>query len=63
VSKEDNEGYIVEFIALGNSVKVTAFDPRTLKEAAIVGSPKATREQLAELAIRKLNYLLGKDEA
>jgi hypothetical protein len=58
----EQEGYIVEFHQIGNSVRVTAFDPVTLKEAVIVGSPSATRQQLAELAARKLNYVLGKAE-
>jgi hypothetical protein len=60
-----DEGYIVEFVRIGGSVKVTAFDPATLTEASIVGSPKASEKDLAELAIRKLHYVLakGKDEA
>ena len=52
--------YIVEFTVHKNVVKVTAFDPETLEEVSIVGSPKATRQQLAELAIRKLKYMQSK---
>jgi Holliday junction resolvasome RuvABC endonuclease subunit len=57
----EQEGYIVEFHKLGNSVKVTAFDPATLTEACIVGSPHASKEQLSQLAVRKLLYVLGKE--
>ncbi len=59
---DNDEGYIVEFIALGKSVKVTAVDPKSLKEVSIVGDAKASQQQLAELAIRKLNYVLNKGE-
>lgn len=55
------EGFIVEFHQVGNSVKVTAFDPASLTEVSIVGSPNATREQLAQLAVRKLLYKLNKE--
>ena len=55
------DDYIVEFIQLGGSIKVTAVDPVSLREVSIVGSPGATQEQLAELAIRKLRYVLERD--
>ena len=55
-----NEGYIVEFVAHGRSIKVTAIDPNTMKEVSIVGAKGATKQQLAELAIRKLRYVLEK---
>ena len=56
-----HEGYIVEFITLGDSVKVTAFDPVTLKEACIVGPLKALKSDLAKLSVRKLEYVINKD--
>ncbi len=52
--------YIIEFTTVGNSVKVTAIDPVSLKEVSCVGPTNATREQLSELAIRKLLYVLRK---
>jgi hypothetical protein len=52
-----DEGYIVEYVVVGNSVKVTAFDPVTLREVSIVGARNATKEQLAKLAIKKLAYM------
>jgi hypothetical protein len=55
-----NEGYIIEFYHVGNSVKVSAIDTKTTCEAVIIGSPHATREELKELAIRKLKYVVEK---
>lgn len=56
-----DEGYIVEYVVVGNSVKVTAFDPVTLREVSIVGARNATKEQLAKLAIKKLAYMNEKN--
>ena len=58
-----NDGYIIEFYRLGGSVKVSAIDPVTLREACIVGDAKANPKDLAKLAIRKLKYVMGKDDA
>ncbi len=52
----------MEYVVVGKSVKVTAFDPLTLREVSIVGDTKVPKHQLAELAIRKLNYVLGKEK-
>lgn len=54
--------YIIEFTAVGNTVKVTAIDPITLREATIVGPTSASNVQLSELAVRKLLYVLGKKQ-
>jgi hypothetical protein len=58
-SKNDN-GYILEFYKLGNSVKVTAIDPLTGKEATIITPLNLPQEQATKLAIQKLEYMLGK---
>ena len=58
---DEDEGIIVEFISIGNSVKVTAFDTVSLTEVSIVGSKRASRKQLSDLAIRKLRYQLDKE--
>lgn len=52
------DSYIIEYTILGGSMKVTVFDPKTLKEASIIASPNASREEAAKLAIRKLHYVL-----
>lgn len=54
------EGYILEFIAHGRTVKVTAVDPLTGTEASIVGSAQASQDELGTLAVRKLEYVLRK---
>lgn len=54
------DGYIVEFYQLGNSIKVTAIDPVTLTEVAIIGIPGLSRDALARNAIRKLEYVMAK---
>lgn len=56
-----DENYIVEYVVIGKSVKVTAFDPATLKEVSIIGAVTTTKKQLAKLAVRKLVYMIGKD--
>jgi len=56
------EGYIVEFHQVGNSVRVTAFDPVSMLEAVVIGPLNASQQQLAELAVRKLHYIMGKAE-
>ena len=54
------DGYIIEFYQIGNSIKVTAMDPKTLTEVAIIGAPGLTRQHLARAATRKLEYVLAK---
>lgn len=51
---------IIESVRLGNTVKVTVIDPRTLIEAAIVGPAHAGEHTLVQTAIRKLTYLRTK---
>jgi len=52
--------YIIEFHKIGNSVKVSAIDPKTLTEVSTIGSSKMTKDQLTNLAVRKLEYVLNK---
>ena len=65
MTSEEGSGqgrYIIEYVAMGESVKVTAIDPVSSREVSIVGPVKAPRKQLAELAIRKLLYVLNRDK-
>ena len=48
---------IFEFIRLGNSVKVTAVDPLTRIEVAIVGPAAADEATLRQAALRKLDFV------
>lgn len=59
---DKENGYIVEYVAIGNSVKVTAFDPITLKEVSVIGATNMQRKQLAKLAVRKLIYMIKKND-
>lgn len=52
--------YLVEFQAIGSSVKVSAIDPVTLVEVSIVGPTNAPEAELSRLAVRKLEYVLRK---
>ena len=51
----------IEFNQVGKTVKVTAIDPQTGREASIVGDPAAGEQALKQLAVRKLRYVLGKN--
>jgi len=59
----DQEGYIIEFHRVGNAVKVSAMDPRTLIEVSIVGDPGAGDAELTRIAIRKLEFMIAKRAA
>lgn len=52
--------YIIEFITLGATMKVTAFDQETLLEASVVVPANTLEEEAAKLAVRKLHYVMGK---
>jgi hypothetical protein len=49
---------LFEFTRIGNSVKVSATDPRSLVEVAIVGDPGMGEAALRRIATRKLAYVL-----
>lgn len=61
-SQNQDSQFLVEFVQVGNSVKVSAIDARTGREVSIVGSPKASRGQLTTLAINKLKYVMAKEK-
>lgn len=56
----DESRVLLEFHRVGNAVKVTAVDPASLVEASIVGDPALGEQALANVAIRKLRYVLGR---
>lgn len=53
------EGVIIEMIPIGAYIKVSAIDPCTGTEIAIVGSRIAPSEYLRSTAIQKLLRILG----
>jgi len=50
----------VEFVVLGNTVKVTAIDPDTGLEVSVIGPANAPRNVMAEAARKKLEYMAKK---
>lgn len=58
----DND-FIIEFIAMGNSVKVTCIDPKTGKEVSTIGPATAPRSQLSQAAVNKMLYVLKKEQS
>ena len=59
----DGANYLVEFITVGNSVKVCAVDPVSGREVSIVGPASASRTQLTKVAVDKLEYILAKEKS
>ena len=59
----DDQGYIIEFHQIGNAVKVSAMDPRTLTEVSMVGSAGLSHAELTRLVVRKLEYVIAKRTA
>jgi len=57
---KSNDGYIVEFYHVGNSVKVTAVDPASGTEASVIVPTTLPSEQASVQAIRKLEFVLNK---
>lgn len=53
---------IVEFQQIGNAVKVTAIDTKSMVEVSIMGPASAGEELLKHNAINKLNYVLSKKD-
>jgi len=57
-----DDDYIIQFYAVGKSVKAVALDPVTLKEVTVVAPRSTSKKQLAGLAVRKLEFVLNKDK-
>lgn len=55
-------GYIIEFVPLGKSVKVSAMDPKTLTEVSIIGPASAGRAELQRNVVNKLQYVMRKKD-
>ncbi|MDP1670596.1 MAG: DUF6898 family protein [Alphaproteobacteria bacterium] len=53
---------LIEFVRIGNSVKVSAIDPATGTEVSIVGPSNMSEAQLSSNAIAKLRYVLAKNK-
>jgi hypothetical protein len=51
---------LFEFVPCGNVIKVTAVEPETKLEAVVVAPITLDTEQMKQLAMQKLAYLLKK---
>ncbi len=51
---------IIEFAPVGQFVKVTAMDTKTLTEVSIQGPTSTPKEMLQRNAIKRLEYVLRK---
>ena len=52
---------IVEFVNVGNALKVTAVCEDTGREVSFVGDPRASEFELKRLAVNKLKYVMRKE--
>ena len=59
----DGNEVIIEILQVGNAVKVVAVDAKSGLEVLIVGSPSMSEEMLKRNAVKKLNYMLEKQNA
>ncbi|MFC4349739.1 DUF6898 family protein [Kordiimonas lipolytica] len=55
------DSVIVEFVRVGNSIRVSAVCTRTGREVQIVGDPRASQKELEAIAVRKLRYVMERD--
>ena len=53
---------LVEFQQIGNAVKVTAMDTKSMVEVSIMGPASAGEEVLKCNVINKLNYIIFKKD-
>lgn len=60
MADEANTDFLIEFVRVGNSVKVSAIDPATGVEVSIVGPANFSQLQLSRNAIAKLRYVLAR---
>ena len=52
--------YLIEFVRVGKTVKVSAIDPVTMIEVSMVGPANAGPETPKRNAVRKLEYVIEK---
>ena len=59
----ENGDIIIEYRQLGNSVRVSAMDTKTLTEVTIVGPADAGEETLKRNVLKKLEYVMAKKQS
>jgi hypothetical protein len=61
--RSDEHGVIVEMIAVGRYVRVTAVDTLSGTEVTLVGDPRRGERSLREAAVRKLRFVMAKKDS
>lgn len=61
--KEPHAQYLIEFIVMDHTVKVSALEPQSGIEASVICPATTTRRDMIDLAVRKLQYVLKKHNA
>jgi len=61
MSADAEEGFLIEFHAIGNQVKVSAFDTPSSTEVSIIVPRNTPQHYAASLAIQKLQFILAKN--
>jgi hypothetical protein len=51
---------IIEFQAIGSTVKVSAVDPATLVEVSIIAPVRASQREMSAAVLNKLRYVLAR---
>ena len=57
---KSDAGAIVEFLRIGNSVKVSAIDTETHVEVSIVAPASSSERQMTDAVLKKLHYVLAR---
>jgi len=58
----NDDSFIIEFITMGNSVKVSCIDPKTGREVSAIGPRTASQAELSRLAVNKMLYVMKKEQ-
>jgi hypothetical protein len=61
--RSDEHGVIIEMIAVGRYVRVTAVDTLSGTEVTLVGDPRRGERSLREAAVRKLRFVMAKKDS
>ncbi|MBT6033391.1 MAG: hypothetical protein HOH19_12520 [Kordiimonadaceae bacterium] len=59
----NDDNFIIEFITMGNSVKVTVVDPVTGREVSTIGPKTASQAQLSKAGVNKMLYVMNKEKS
>jgi hypothetical protein len=60
---DSSERFIIEITAIGNSLKVSSIDPTSGIETFIIAPRSCSEHDAKKLAIKKLLYLIAKNNS